>query len=148
MIKQVRQAAYQTVAAHTAHARSGKRIEWKPWPKNQIDHGHADWHTMPITSPRMAIMPTRNVVITEQQAAMLERLVHSGRYQNASEVLREGLRLIERQEKENDHRLAALKAAVQVGINEIEAGHFKRFDSALALSEHINSVGTRALKGD
>jgi antitoxin ParD1/3/4 len=37
-------------------------------------------------------VPTRNVVLTEQQAAMIERLVQAGRYQNASEVLRDGLR--------------------------------------------------------
>ena len=36
-------------------------------------------------------MPTRNIVLTDQQAAMIERLVQSGRYQNASEVLRDGL---------------------------------------------------------
>ena len=29
-------------------------------------------------------MPTRNVVLTEHQAAFVERLVNSGRYQNAS----------------------------------------------------------------
>ena len=40
-------------------------------------------------------MPTRNVVLTEHQAALVERLVSVGRYQNASEVLREGLRLVE-----------------------------------------------------
>ena len=40
-------------------------------------------------------MPTRNVVLTDHQAEFVERLVMSGRYQNASEVLREGLRLIE-----------------------------------------------------
>src|SRR5659263_617088 len=37
-------------------------------------------------------MPTRNVVLTEHQAALVEDLVASGRYQNASEVLRDGLR--------------------------------------------------------
>ncbi|MBV9290137.1 MAG: type II toxin-antitoxin system ParD family antitoxin, partial [Hyphomicrobiales bacterium] len=40
-------------------------------------------------------MPTRNVVLTERQTALVESLVKSGRYQNASEVLREGLRLLE-----------------------------------------------------
>ena len=33
-------------------------------------------------------MPTRNVVITVHHAAMIEELVRSGKYQNASEVLR------------------------------------------------------------
>ena len=41
-------------------------------------------------------MPTRNIVLTDHQAALVERLVSSGRYQNASEVLRQGLRLLER----------------------------------------------------
>jgi antitoxin ParD1/3/4 len=40
-------------------------------------------------------MPTRNVVLTDHQSALIEQLVTSGRYQNASEVLREGLRLID-----------------------------------------------------
>ena len=39
-------------------------------------------------------MPTRNVVLTNHQAHLVEELVSTGRYQNASEVLREGLRLL------------------------------------------------------
>jgi antitoxin ParD1/3/4 len=33
-------------------------------------------------------MPTRNVVLTKHQEKLIEILVDSGRYQNASEVLR------------------------------------------------------------
>jgi antitoxin ParD1/3/4 len=45
-------------------------------------------------------MPTRNVVLTERQEELIEALVKSGRYQNASEVLRDGLRLVEQREAE------------------------------------------------
>jgi len=45
-------------------------------------------------------MPTRNVVLTEHQTRFVEALVTSGRYQNASEVLRDGLRLVEQREQE------------------------------------------------
>ena len=45
-------------------------------------------------------MPTRNVVLTEQQTHFVEQMVASGRYQNASEVLREGLRLVYQREQE------------------------------------------------
>ena len=38
-------------------------------------------------------MPTRNVVITEHQSNLIDRLVAAGRYQNASEVQRTGLTL-------------------------------------------------------
>ena len=34
-------------------------------------------------------MPTRNVVLSDHQQKLVETLVQSGRYQNASEVLRE-----------------------------------------------------------
>ena len=44
-------------------------------------------------------MPTRNVVLSDHQQELVETLVQSGRYQNASEVLREGLRLIEERER-------------------------------------------------
>jgi antitoxin ParD1/3/4 len=45
-------------------------------------------------------MATRNVVLTEAQSKMIDRLVGAGRYQNASEALRAGLRLLEREEAE------------------------------------------------
>ena len=50
-------------------------------------------------------MPTRNGVLTDHQAAIVEQLVGSGRYQNASEVLRDGLRLIELCDAEDAARL-------------------------------------------
>ena len=62
-------------------------------------------------------MPTRNVVITDHQAKLIDSLVECGRYQNASEVLREGIRLIEEREQEQAAKLEALRAAVQVGID-------------------------------
>jgi antitoxin ParD1/3/4 len=43
-------------------------------------------------------MPTRNVVITDRQQQLVDSLVASGRYQNVSEVLREGLHLVEERE--------------------------------------------------
>ena len=61
-------------------------------------------------------MPTRNVVLTEQQERLIGALVQSGRYQNASEVLRDGMRLIERREAEGVARLAALREAVAAGV--------------------------------
>jgi antitoxin ParD1/3/4 len=57
-------------------------------------------------------MPTRNVVLTDQQAQLVEKLVDSGRYQNASEVLREGLRLLQRRELEDAAKLEALRGAL------------------------------------
>jgi antitoxin ParD1/3/4 len=85
-------------------------------------------------------MPTRNVVLTEHQADLIEKLVDSGRYQNASEVLREGLRLVESREAEDRLRLAALRQAVQVGIDDLESGRYKQFDSFADLDNYLGKV--------
>jgi antitoxin ParD1/3/4 len=45
-----------------------------------------------------AKMATRNVVLTPEQDQLISDLVATGRFQNASEVLRAGLRLIEEEE--------------------------------------------------
>lgn len=74
-------------------------------------------------------MPTRNVVLTQHHEDVIEGLVSSGRYQNASEVLREGVRLVEQRENLEKAKLEALKAAVQVGLDDIEAGRFTEVSS-------------------
>jgi antitoxin ParD1/3/4 len=88
-------------------------------------------------------MLTRNVVLTEQQTAMVERLVASGRYQNASEVLRDGLRLVQQREAEHEARLEALRQAVEVGLTDIDAGRFRSFADGWTLRDHL---ATRAAK--
>lgn len=63
-------------------------------------------------------MATRNVVLTETQSDLVDRLVASGRYQNASEALRAGLRLLEREEAE----LGDLRARLAVGLDQARQG--------------------------
>jgi antitoxin ParD1/3/4 len=57
----------------------------------------------------------------------------SRRYQNASEVLRDGLRLIDAREAEDKERILALREAARIGIADIEEGRFRTFDSPAAL---------------
>ena len=85
-------------------------------------------------------MPTRNVVLTDHQATLVEQLVTSGRYQNASE----GLRLVEQREAEDAHRLEVLRAAVRQGAEDIAAGRFKYLDSKASLRDHLRSVADKA----
>lgn len=92
-------------------------------------------------------MPTRNVVLTPYQADLVERLVASGRYQNASEVLREGLRLIESRETEEKIRLKALREAARTGGADIDAGRFRRFESGGALKRYLASTADKAITG-
>lgn len=88
-------------------------------------------------------MATRNVVLSQHQHELVESLVESGRYQNASEVLREGLRLLERREAEDAARLAVLRDAVEEGWSQLTAG---RFDDVADddLDDFLGQLRTRA----
>ena len=90
-------------------------------------------------------MPTRNVVLTDRQASLVEHLVASGRYQDASEVLREGLRLVEQREADDGCRLEALRSAVLVGIDDIAAGKLKAFERKEPLRAHLKSITDKAI---
>ena len=92
-------------------------------------------------------MPTRNVVLTDHQARLVEKLVSTGRYQNASEVLREGLRLIEDREAQDSARLHALREAARIGMADIDAGRFRGFESPAALSRHLTAIADKAIAG-
>jgi len=67
-------------------------------------------------------MPTRNVVLTKRQEDLLAKLVESGRYQNASEVMREGLRLVEQREIEDAARLEGLRRAIDTAEQAVADG--------------------------
>lgn len=69
-------------------------------------------------------MPTRNVVITDRQQQLVDSLVESGRYQNVSEVLRDGLRLIEERETVREEKLRLLRAATGAGFDDVAAGRY------------------------
>lgn len=65
-------------------------------------------------------MVTRNVVLTESQDELVQGLVSSGRYQNASEALRAGLRLLEREEA----GLTELRSGLRQGLAQAENDEF------------------------
>jgi len=60
-------------------------------------------------------MPTRNVNLTDQLERFVLKKVESGRYENASEVVRAALRTLEREERRYEAKLAALHAAIDEG---------------------------------
>ena len=90
-------------------------------------------------------MPTRNVVLTDQQAKFVKQMVSSGRYQNVSEVLREGIRLIQRQEEKYEAQLTELREAAKIGIADIDSGNFQCFDAPEQLNRHLEELARDAI---
>ena len=60
-------------------------------------------------------MPTRNVNLTEELDRFVLLKVESGRYENASEVVRAALRTLDREERQYEAKLAALRTAIDGG---------------------------------
>lgn len=68
-------------------------------------------------------------------AEMVERLVAEGKYATASDVIRDGLRALEKREEEHEERLAAIRADLQARLEgefvSQEEGQ-RRFDAYMA----------------
>jgi antitoxin ParD1/3/4 len=60
-------------------------------------------------------MPTRNVNLTDELDSFVLEKIESGRYENASEVIRAALRTMEREERQFEAKLAALRTAIDEG---------------------------------
>ena len=72
-----------------------------------------------------------NVSLTRELDQFVQGRVATGRYQTASEVIREGLRLLEKQERDREVAFLALKAKLKRGSDQAEQGKFVDPDKAL-----------------
>jgi len=75
-------------------------------------------------------MPTRNISLTAEQDAFVEKLVKAGEYQNASEALRDALRALEQRRREDELKLRALRMQVKAGIDAIKRGDFAEIEES------------------
>ena len=69
-----------------------------------------------------------NVSLTPELEAMVAEKVKSGLYNSASEVVREGLRLVREQDQLREIRLNELRAEIQIGIDQADRGESKPLD--------------------
>ena len=83
-------------------------------------------------------MPTRNVNLTGHFDHFIENGIASGRFSNASEVVREDLRLLERREQEDKARLEWLRAAAREGFDSIERGDYVTLRSGEEIEAFID----------
>jgi antitoxin ParD1/3/4 len=89
-------------------------------------------------------MPTRNVNLTEHFDHFIAAGITSGRFSNASEVVREALRLLEQREQEDRARLAWLRAAAKEGFDDIERGDYVTLRSAREIDDFVDQLGEEA----
>ena len=75
-------------------------------------------------------MPTRNVNLTDDQDAFIEKMVRAGKYQNASEAMRDAVRGLQQRWKEDELKLELLRKSIDTGIADLENGNYEDMDDA------------------
>jgi antitoxin ParD1/3/4 len=73
-----------------------------------------------------------NVSLTPELERWVSEKVDGERYKSMSDVVREGLLLLRAREAEQSARYAALKADIQVGLDEVERGELVDGEEAFA----------------
>ena len=63
-----------------------------------------------------------NISLTPELENLVIKKVKSGRYTSASEVIREGLRLLEEQDELRQRRLAEVRQKIDRGIEQLDRG--------------------------
>jgi|KBSSwiStaDraftv2_1062776.scaffolds.fasta_scaffold68665_4 antitoxin ParD1/3/4 len=75
-------------------------------------------------------MPTRNINLTAEQDAFVERMVKTGKYQNASEAMRDAVRVLQQRWKEDDLKLSLLRKQLKAGLDALDRGEFTELADA------------------
>ncbi len=88
-------------------------------------------------------MPT-SVALTPHFESLTQQLVASGRYNNVSEVVRDGLRLLESRVQEDQAKLAALRDAAKFGFAAIERGEYLALQSDQDIESFVQQTGLKA----
>jgi antitoxin ParD1/3/4 len=65
---------------------------------------------------------TKNVNLNDHFHRFIDANVEAGRFQDASEVVREGLRLLEQRQREDDLKIERLRQAVEAGREDARLG--------------------------
>ena len=91
-------------------------------------------------------MPTRNINLTDHYDGFVDELISAGKYANASEVLRAGLRLLELQSRTEEEKLSLLKKLAAEGFEALDQGQGIPVSGDEGLAEAIRRIGVRAAR--
>ncbi|MBV8337378.1 MAG: type II toxin-antitoxin system ParD family antitoxin [Alphaproteobacteria bacterium] len=89
-------------------------------------------------------MATMNVSLSDEFVAFVENEVTSGGYSSASEVVRDGLRLLQREKAAHNEKIRILQREVGIGIEQARSGRLSRRSVAEIAAELEANDGTSA----
>ncbi len=88
-------------------------------------------------------MPMRDLHLTEHFDNFVQAGVRSGQFSNASEVAREGLRLLEQRLEEEKAKLVWLRGAIQEDVDAARRGEYTAPPTSSTVSDYLHNLRTR-----
>lgn len=86
-----------------------------------------------------------NVSLTPELEKWVQNKVQSGLYGSSSEVVRDALRILHQFEEERIRKLSSIRSEIQLGLEQLNAGRFKKMDDSLI--KGIKKRGRKRLNG-
>ena len=87
-----------------------------------------------------------NISLTKELENFIGELVASGMYFSASEVVRDGLRLLKEQEALKKIRVEELRAEIMLGVEDLKAGKSTTFYSEEEIYQEVRKRGQKKLE--
>ena len=91
-------------------------------------------------------MPMRNVNLTSHYDEFVADQIAVGRYRDASEVMRAGLRLLEQQTQEEQEKLSLLQRLASESVKQLDQGQGVELHGRQQVESFISRIGRRASK--
>ncbi|EJW10713.1 putative transcriptional regulator [Rhodovulum sp. PH10] len=88
-------------------------------------------------------MANRTISFTAEQDAFIDRTVATGDYQDASEVVRDAVRVLQQRREEDELRRAALRLQLEAGTQALDRGDWSEIADA-DLDRWLDELSPRA----
>ena len=85
-------------------------------------------------------MPTKNINLTGHYNQFIKKEINEGYYNNSSEVIRAGLRLLERQKLQEQTKLKALQEVAKIGFKDIDDRNYVQINNEKELNQYFSKI--------
>jgi antitoxin ParD1/3/4 len=88
-------------------------------------------------------VPTRNINLTPEQDAFIDELLKAGEYGNASEAMRDAIRVLQQRRAEDALKLDKLRVSIQQGVAALDRGDYTEVEDE-RLDAYLDDLGASA----
>ena len=87
-----------------------------------------------------------NISLTSELEQLVNEKVASGMYTSASEVIREGLRLLKERDELRRIQMEELRRDIMLGVEQVQQGKGKKYAGGMELADEIKRRGRERME--